>query len=452
MPFEGEFASYQVLRRITEAEKVQELLRRAQVSPAVEATGPITPSAPPRLPPTNLLPDLILSIDGSYAEVDVRTGYPGAKLGYCVVASVLLDLKKLDELDAERPVDPQAFQETEQANALDSALPGTNIVTRRQRSARHSFREELYDFLHDTRIDDEDPVPLLATFEALLAHKPTARRQSCPYAPDGCTQEFMVGPSEGACPCLEKRLIYSTDALRIHESFRDFGTNGEAFGLVMQVWERLLLVHFLRNFEQAGLLGKMGRLAFFLDGPLAVFGPPAWLSAAISDELKRINCLVREQTKNDLILLGIEKTGEFVAHFEEIDQTKEPGVFRFKPGDYFLPTDQYIKERIILSDSQRRYGENTYFGRKFFYKSRSGARIVATLPFLDDAQDTLDSDNVSLYPQFGTACALLDRLTSCRYPNSLTPLIAAHAHAAIPFHLGKKVLQQLTHALRGGGN
>jgi NurA domain len=445
MPYDGEYAGYRALRRVTEALAVKKLLSRAQVFPAAKTTVPLTPGLPPA--PDLRLPDLIVSIDGSYAEVDVRTGYPGAKLGCCTVASVLLDLQRLEELDAERPVDPQAFQATEQANALDAALPGSNVVTRRQTSARDSFREELYDFLRDAVIDDQEPTPLLRTYEALLAYKPTAHTQSCPYADDGCPQKFAVTAGETHCPCPEHRLVYSTDALRVHERFRDLGTNGEAFGLVMQVWERLLLVHLLRCFEQRGLLDRIGRLAFFLDGPLAVFGPPAWLSAAIGAELKRLNRLVRQHAGGDLILLGIEKAGEFVTHFEDIDRTETPGEQPFRPGEYFLPTDQYIKERVVPSDSPRRYGRDTYFGRKFLYKTRSGARIVAVLPFLDDAQDTLDSDDVALYPRFGTACALLDKLVSCRYPNSLNPLIAAHAQAAIPLKLGTKVLQQLTRAL-----
>ena len=87
----------------------------------------------------------------------------------------------------------------------------------------------------------------------------------------------------------------------------------------------------------------MDRIAFVLDGPLAVFGPPAWLSAAISSELKRINREVRRLTGNDLILLGVEKSGEFVNHFEELDNTETPGEFLFQPRTYMLLTDSYIK-------------------------------------------------------------------------------------------------------------
>ena len=290
-------------------------------------------------------------------------------------------------------------------------------------------------------------MPLLDTYEALLTRKPTTRPQSCPYQDLGCDKSLVIGRGLSACPCAERRPIWSTDALRIHERFNDVGTNGEAFGEVMQVWERVLLVHLLRAFERRNLLARAHRVGFFLDGPLALFGHPAWLSAAISGELQRINTAVQKLTGRDLVIVGVEKTGTFVAHFDEVDQTEEPGKQRFDPHSCFLPTDSYIKQRIVYSDSPKRYGEDTYFGRKFFYKTSSGARIVASIPFLDRTQDTLETDNFELYPSLGTVCALLDKLVSCRYPNALAPLVAAHAQAAIPLHLGARVLEQLAHAL-----
>jgi hypothetical protein len=75
-------------------------------------------------------------------------------------------------------------------------------------------------------------------------------------------------------------------------------------------------------------LDRIQRLAFFVDGPLGVFGPQAWLSAAISSVLKRINELVRAKTGNDLLIIGVEKSGALVTHFEELDQTDTPGKAR----------------------------------------------------------------------------------------------------------------------------
>src|SRR5207244_4417467 len=91
------------------------------------------------------------------------------------------------------------------------------------------------------------------------------------------------------------------------------------------------------------------------------------------------NAIVRAKTGNDLILLGVEKTGTFVTHFHEIDQTETPGKARFEPRSYLLLTDHYIKERVCYSDSEKRYGVDTYFGRKFFSKTAVGRASARTM-------------------------------------------------------------------------
>jgi NurA domain len=447
MPYEGEFAHYNPLRRLVETEHVQKLLSRCKV--CLPDSSPEHNIEPKQAPPQTIsLPRFVVAIDGSNAEVSVVNGYPGAKVGYCTVASVLIDLSRIDELDQNRPVDPKLFRETEKAATIDAALPGSNVVTRRQTSARVSFREELYDLFQNAIVDEEDKVRLIETYEILLSFKPTDE-QKCPCLEShGC--KGMQRISEGChdCPTC-KQPIFSTDALRIHERFNDLGTNEEVFGYVRQVWERILLIHLLRCFEKRKLLNRVDKIAFFLDGPLAVFGPPAWLSAAISKELKRINVIVRAETGNDLIIIGIEKSGEFVAHFDEIDVTEKAGTKLFRPQNYVLLTDSYIKKRIQQSSTTRRYGQDTYFGRKLFYKTRNGARIVANIPFLTNEQDTIDTDDIAQYPQFANVCALLDRLVSSRFPNAITPIISAHAEASIPLNLGSKVLKQLAQALMG---
>lgn len=452
MSYEGEYAGYRALRRIAETDRVKDLLRHARVfnTGAHGAGIRLTPRPAPA--PDGALPEFVFAIDGSTAEVDVKNGYPGAKVGYATVASVLLNLAEVDKLDESRPIDPREFRRTEEASTIDAAFPGSNVVTRTHTSARASFRETLYEHFLQVIFDKQgEQYKLIETFEHLLAMKPQQRDEDlarCPYNQDDeCDQRVRIGRGITTCPCSHKRPIYPTDALRIHEGFRDYGPNLESLGEVMQVWERLMLVHLLRCMEKQGWLEHASRLAFVLDGPLAIFGHPAWLSAAISAELKRLNAVSRKHTGADLLILGVEKTGDAVTHFEEVDQTETPGETLFPSGSYSLLTDRYIKERIIFSKSTKRYGKDTYFGRKLFYKTKNGARIVASIPFLSDAQDTIETDDVSLYPQFGRACALLDKLVSSRYPNALAPIVSAHAQAAIPLQLGGKVLEQLARAL-----
>ena len=109
MPYEGEFAAYKPLQRIAETERVKTLLKKSRVClPSTAGVPALVPKAPPDI--STPLPIFAVAIDGSWAEVDVRNGYPGAKVGYCTVASVLLDLHKVEELDAFRPVDPREFR------------------------------------------------------------------------------------------------------------------------------------------------------------------------------------------------------------------------------------------------------------------------------------------------------------------------------------------------------
>jgi len=191
MPYEGEFASYKPLRRIAEADRVKSLLKKSRtITPAQGNSKALVPLP---APVSNAkLPDFAFAIDGSHAEVDVLNGYPGAKVGYVTVASVLLDLKRIDELDESRPIDPREFRKTEEASTLDVAMPGCNVVTRTHTSALESFREALYDNFLDVIVDSQDGRSLLDTYEALLG-KRTSSSTACPYKDRaGCDRSFAV--------------------------------------------------------------------------------------------------------------------------------------------------------------------------------------------------------------------------------------------------------------------
>jgi hypothetical protein len=166
MPYEGEYAHYLPLKRIVESERVKQLLRRSRVLERSVVQSNVVPKSPPQS--AGPLPAIVLAVDGSTAEVDVRNGYPGAKVGYCSVASVILNLAEVDRLDSQRPVDPISFRQTEEPSSDASALPGCNVITRDHISAKDSFREAIFDLFHDAIVDEDDHTRLLETFQALL--------------------------------------------------------------------------------------------------------------------------------------------------------------------------------------------------------------------------------------------------------------------------------------------
>jgi hypothetical protein len=446
MPYEGEFATYRPLKRIVESERVEKLLGSFRVRERTDDAGMQEKIKIADVKPSDWSPRWVLAVDGSNAQVPVRNGYPMAEAAYVTVAAVLLNVAKMNELDQHRPVDPKEFRKTQEMQAVDCALPGCNVISEGSRSAKESLRKTMFDVFISERMGF-DKESLLDTYEALLRYKPAddeQRPQKCPYEEcEALGRAYQRGNNQYLCACPQAYMLYSTDALRVHEGMNPEGTNEKMFGEIRQVIERLWVVHVLRTFEAKGWLGMLSELAIVLDGPLAVFGHPAWLNKAIYQELSRINVLVRKATGGqDLLLVGVEKTGLFVQHFADVDRLDD-GNSMFPLQIAGLLSDAYIKQHIVFSDSERMYGRNTYFGRKFFYKTKSGARLVASLPFLAEEHMDLRSAEPSQHPRLADAMALLDQLISTRFPNAVVPLIAANAEAAIPLHLGGKVLERL---------
>jgi hypothetical protein len=459
MPYEGEFAGYTPIKRIAENRRVRDLLAKYEVLPAPLVSGSFggggltevtTTSLPRRIGWT---PEYVISVDGSLAETPVDNGYPGAEVGYLTIATVLLNLKKMKELDAKRPVDPAQFRETRNTTPVDDVLPGCNVVFNGETSPAASLRRAVINLFANQQAFGTGET-LLDTYHVLLNYKPAAP-QNCPYS-EGCGNTspegaYQRGVGTYTCVCPLGLPFHSTDALRFHERFNDIGKNGEVFAEIMQVVERVWLVHVLRGLEAQGHLNALTRLAVVMDGPLAVFGQPAWISQAIYKELKRINNTLRNATGTDMLIIGVEKTGFFVEHFERLCKASDKRAISLNIGPQMalLPTDEYIKKQIIYSDGKKPYGEATYFGRKLFYKTRSGARIVATLPFLEDNHRDLTTALPEQYPRLADALNVFDELVSSQFPNALIPITLAHSQAAIPLSLGTKVLEKLARELIG---
>ncbi len=450
-PYDGEFASYKPLHRVAAHPRVQAMLaacRKRDPDESAEAA-----LAPSDVTPSGSLPDWVIALDGGSQQAEVENGFPGAEVCYLTVAAVMLDVLKMRELDKQRPVHPKEFRSTQRTGSLDCVLPGCNVILKDEDSSSASFRRA---FFEETQAvsSTEGGETLLDTYEALLAQKPGGSQgRSCPYddCDDGTGQPHQQVPAAGrvVCVCSKKRAWYSTDATRIDMGLNPTGPSGAMFAEVRQVWECLFVINVIRSMIAKGWASSFARVAIVLDGPLAVFGHPAWLSQAMLTELVDLNAKVRAATGGkDLLLVGIEKTGTFVDHFARMDQqpgTKNP---RYPNQSVFLLGNEYIRRNIVPSDGKP-HGLDTYFGRKVFYKTKSGARIVATLPILTAEARNRDDVRPEIFPRLPDTLSLLDSLVSSRFPNSLVPLVAAHAEAAIPLNLGKRVLEQLAKELLG---
>lgn len=452
MPFQGEFAKQRAVRRINQDERIRDLLSKRM---KVRDTSDYQPDVPlirialRDIPRGFWEPALLLAVDGSHAPVAVENGYPGAEVGYVTAAAVLLNVKLLRELDQHRPVDPRQFREIENVASVDAVMPGCNVILDDAESPMLSLRQTLYEKLAEYRVSP-DSETLLETYEVLLDYRQSHANLKCPYGDDCLHPQALFTPGLGLyqCGCTAARPMFSTDALRIHEGMVPDRSNVEMYGEIRQMLEHLLVLNFLRWMEKTKKLWILRTTAIIVDGPLAFFGYPSTLLRGYLGELRRLNEAAKACNQGqDILVLGVEKTGVFVTHFEHLDQTKDGSSGAFTRQTVGLLTDQYIKANVIFSKSERPWGKETYFGRKFFYKTSSGARIVGTLPMLYEVAKGASAGTLAAYPRLGDALALLDQIVSNRYPNSIYPLISANAEASIPMNLGARALEELTHQL-----
>ena len=454
MGFENEFASYEPLRRILDSPKVRSLQSRLRVRKSddnedqKEFEGSIINKADLA---TDFIPDYVIAIDGSYQPAKAENGFPGAEFGYITISAVLIIEKAVREFSKQEFIDPKKFRETEKASTIDTVIPGSNVIIEDEKSAKASMRRALFEELQNTMAFEEGET-LLETYEHLFKIKQDKDKKigggRLPRNPiDGVDKDMTYGLGQYNCPHSGEAL-YSTDALRLHELMNPAGTNGEMYGQIMSMFEKLWLIHILRSFEQKDWLNILDRVAFVLDGPLACFSTWSWMNKSIIAELERINEIQKKQTGKDLLIFGVEKSGTFYNHFEEVDTKVDGATDRFPNQSAFLLSDRYIKKNIIFSESDKLYGQDTYFGRKLFYKTKTGYRIVPVLAFFNDHQQNLRTTRIDQHPRLADLLNVLDELVSSRYPNSVSPLVSAHAEAAIPLNLGKRIFDDIAREIR----
>lgn len=460
MPFQDnngfELSSYKPLQRILDSDKVNKLEKRLKVRKPSEdeEQEELQLTKKDSLQPSAWQPSMVVAIDGSYQSVPVKNGFPSAEYGYVTVASVLILLDKIRELEKAEFINPVEFRKTEIAGTTESVYAGANIVIDEEESAKASMRKMLFEeFLNEAPFyekDEPNKETLLATYEYLLKLKIDKSGESkapeCPY--DDCENRLSYGYKEYKCQCEKARKLYSTDALRLHELHNSSGSCGEMYGQIMFTLERLWLINILRAFERMNFLQSLKQTAFILDGSLAVYSTSSWLTKPIQDELYRLNEVQKKITGQDLIILGIEKSGTFVNHFEMLDTDEEGIIGKFPKQNALLLTDEYIKKNIILSESPKPYGQDTYFGRKFLYKTSNGYRVVCNLATFNDYQRKTETAYPNQFPRLADVMSLLDQIVSIRFQNSVSPLLSAHAEAAIPLNLGKRIFQEIAREIK----
>lgn len=196
---------------------------------------------------------------------------------------------------------------------------------------------------------------------------------------------------------------------------------------------RNLIEHFILIDTIKGIYKRkknsLNEVLFIKDGPLGFFGQTANMHEPMRE---LINYL---QNELNIYIAGIEKSGPFVEHAQEIKD-------KLKNGQVYLLSNKHIYKYIKPGNpvSQPPYGSTSYYGSKIIFRSRNERIYIVTLP--------TNSENVVLNPKksdfknLDTIMKYIEILKSDMYDNSLLPIALVNKLVSLSDHPSSVLLEK----------
>lgn len=397
-----------------------------------------------------VLPNFVVASDASKSDSPIHDKLPSTQLGFIKVSHVLVAMDKYAELidPRSRFVDPfKAADMHRNAQPITYVLPGSNIRYRGSASVRAGFRRAVYDQMTADRRGGPNRMVLTETLLALNGDRISVT--GCPECKDKAIGALVFTPSAHVHKCAQCGSdVYATDWLRLHEGISDFGDNTSAMTRMMNAVEHLLLGAFVLELLR-GSPKTLGKIAFVVDGPLALFGEPAKLHQRIMSLLHEANVKLRQLGLEPLLIIGLQKTGAVMDHARLLERFLPNGVLR-------VIDDEYRHKYITGSDTpSANFGNETYYGQDFLFKTERGRIFNFALPYPFPNKDVGGGGagfakakvELALYGSLvARACDLIRHFELDLYDNAIVPVALAHRHASISLMPGGKVLDLLARA------
>jgi hypothetical protein len=400
--------------------------------------------APIGVPPQ--LPNFVVASDASKSDAPINDKLPSTQLGFIKVSHVLVAMDKYAELidPTTRFVDPfKAAELHRNAQPITYVLPGSNIRYQGASSVKDGFRQAVYDQFTANRREGANRLVLSETL--LLLNDNRLIITLCPSCTASLSIEFTPQLTVQQCPHC-RTSVYVTDWLRLHEGISDFGDNTSAMTRMMNAVEHLLLAAFILELLYNSP-AALSRIAFVIDGPLALFGEPAKLHQRLMSLIHEANTRLASLGHEPVLIMGLQKTGNVMDHARLLERFLPNGVLR-------VIDDHYRHTYITGSDTPSpNFGHETYYGQDFLFKTERGRifNFALPYPFADKGSDRREfaTRKVEL-TGYGSliqrACDLIRYFELDLYDNAIVPVALAHRHASISLVPGGKVLDLLTRA------
>lgn len=376
-----------------------------------------------------------LAVDGSYVVERVRDGLPSVLYGFAQAAAAYLDLGILETQKAQRFVDPYEVARAVNTALVTLDLPVAGAYTREGVDIATSWREAIDQLFRTKKIEVNRLNQTLLELLFLLHGRPGGPASTVPAncPTEDCNKDVRV-PSAGVKCDGCGIWLFPTDVLRIHEEVGEEGSNQSALGRLMSVVELLVLVGLATLLWEQSRQELLPTTLFIVDGPLAVYGPPAKLRGRA---LEYFQAMAATTPGDGPFVCGIEKSGAMVDYARQLARHDV-----LVPGD-LLVCDEDIIARVTNATNARAYGKETYWGRKFVYRALDGRVVVPTV--MPPSGPPYDANGGQPgpggYPTLAAVLDVVDRTGSSMYTDGIIPVAAAHGKAAFPIGVGTDVLR-----------
>lgn len=436
-----ERASKSAHHHIINDEAVLKLVGQSWLPPAQDA---IT------LPPGVIMPDLgaelplehFIAVDGGYQETVVRPEYPSSTLCFMQFGAVAFSREDLLAVDRSPHPAPEDMERLRNLERLKLTFPLRNMRLSDAASLTDSIRHSIYQFFKGAVLSGTPLVDTLKWFVFQEFQKVGAKERVWHLATNPCTPERqgidlrlsdMRSDYTFLCPN-SNRPIFLTDVFRLHERIDEHLGAGGILGYLTTTIEQVIVVHILRLIARRRP-AALANIAIIKDGPLAFFGMTANLHKPMREFL---NYLAETSPPN---LIGVEKSGAFVEHANQIRE-------KMKPGQALILNDDYIYKYIMASqeadDTGRCYGASTYYGRKIIFKTKASAIHVLTIP-TDVETATPQREN---FIGFDRSLQATNLLHCDMYDDALFPVALANKLISLSAHPSQRILERFaTHSI-----
>jgi hypothetical protein len=448
MPYKGELAGKGGHRDIVRNPDVSAFLDKCEyVREPSDAEGKqVAGTYGPAPGGDHPLPLKVAASDASTYNEPISGKFPSTQVGYVKVSIVLIDLKDFEALSApgSRFVDPfKVAAMHRNADGVSFSLPGSNIRYGGEKTVRDGFRRAVFDQLSDGRTNF-DPKGTYRAIDTLLLLAQNHKLPKCPVCEAKFFSPVQFSVTALTLPCSDcGATLYATDHLSLHDDISDFGNNATVITRFMNVAEHLMTASLVRMLADK-VPDALSRMGIIMDGPLALFGRPAWIHGPLMALYFDIEKRLAEKGLQPPIIIGLQKDGQVMEHARVVE--------RFLSPDTYRPVDDDYREKWITGSASEAdtHGSETYYGQDFIFKTKHGGVFCVGLPYpMREKGDNKVFRNqkveVARYGgRLGRAFDIVRHFEFDLYENSVIPVALAHRHASISLVPGGKVLDLIT--------